>query len=278
MLPEPEQIVDLARYPISDPADDGYAELAARLRAELDQQQYCVMSGFLADEACSRLVAEVEAVLPRAYPNRSRRNCYLQRAGDPSRPADHPGNMLFDASYRMLAYDLFGETSLLRALYQWAPFRTFVAAVVGADELFASEDPYQPANVLCYGAGDNSAWHFDSTNAFTMTLMLQAAESGGEFEIAPYTRRVPLLDPDPEEARLAAILSGDRADVVTVPREPGALVIFRGCTSVHRVTEVRGDTDRLMAVMVYEDRPGVTGDPEVNRTVYGPRTGASAPG
>ena len=62
--------------------------------------------------------------------------------------------------------------------------------------------------------------------------------------------------------------------MVTVPREPGALVIFRGCTSVHRVTEVRGETERLMAVMVYEDRPGITGDAEVNRTVYGARTGA----
>ena len=59
--------------------------------------------------------------------------------------------------------------------------------------------------------------------------------------------------------------------VVEVPREPGALVIFRGCTSVHRVTEVEGETDRLMAVMVYENELGVTGDPEVNRTVYGPR-------
>ena len=27
-----------------------------------------------------------------------------------------------------------------------------------------------------------------------------------------------------------------------------------------------------MAVFVYETEPGVTGDPEVNETVYGPRT------
>ena len=62
--------------------------------------------------------------------------------------------------------------------------------------------------------------------------------------------------------------------MVTVPREPGALVIFRGCTSVHSVSPVEGDRERLMAVFVYEDRPGVVGDPDVNRTVYGPRTAA----
>ncbi len=269
MLPDPKDIVDLKRYPLAEPQ----AELAARFRRELDARQYCALPGFIGPAACARMVAEVRSVLPDAYPNRSRRNCYLQRTGDPALPAAHPRNTFFGASYRMLAYDLFGESSLLRALYMWEAFRAFVAAVVGADKLYPSEDLYQPANVLCYGPGDNSAWHFDSTNAFTMTLMLQAADDGGEFEIAPHTRRLPAVDPDPAEARLAGVLAGGRTHVVSVPREPGALVIFRGCTSVHRVTEVHGETERLMAVMVYEDRPGVAGDPEVNRTVYGPRTG-----
>ena len=270
MLPDPKDIVDLNRYPLASP----HAALATKFRRDLDEQQYCALPGFITGDACARLVEEVRSALPEAYPNSSRRNCYLQRSGDPALPASHPRNTLFEASYRMLAYDKFGEHSLLRALYGWDVFREFVAAVVGEDTLYPSEDTYQPANVLSYGAGDRSAWHFDSNSAFTMTLMLQAADAGGEFEIAPHTRRVPETDPDPEESKLAGVLAGDRSHVVTVPREPGALVIFRGCTSVHRVTEVHGETERLMAVMVYEDRPGVVGDPEVNRTVYGPRTSA----
>lgn len=275
MPPDPTEIIDLVRYPVTLQNGVAYARLIERLRAELEQQQYCVMPGFLAPGICDHMVAEVYSVLDEAYPNRSRRNCFLQRTGDLEKPDNHPRNIMFDASYRMLAYDLFGERSLLRALYEWEPFMDFVAAVVGEDKLYPSEDPYQPANVLCYGPGDNSAWHFDSTNAFTMTLMLQAAEAGGDFQIAPHTRRVPVMDPDPEEARLSAVLSGTSPEVITVPREPGALVIFRGCTSVHRVTEVQGEKERLMAVMVYEDKPGVVGDPEVNRTVYGPRVAAS---
>ena len=145
-----------------------------------------------------------------------------------------------------------------------------IADIVGAAALYPNADPFQPVNVLCYGEGDCSAWHFDSTNAFTVTLMLQAVEAGGDFEIAPNTRS----ETDPSIEALREVLSGGRARVVTVPREPGALVIFRGCNSVHRVTPVRGSTQRLMTVLVYETEPGVIGDPEVNETVYGPRTAA----
>jgi hypothetical protein len=59
-----------------------------------------------------------------------------------------------------------------------------------------------------------------------------------------------------------------------VGREPGALCIFKGCNSLHRVTPVSGNSLRIMGVFVYEFAPGVTGDPEVNATIYGPRTRA----
>ena len=269
-----EDLINLAAYPITDPASPERAEIVANYRDALDRQQYCVLPEFISPAVCSRLVAEVYQRLPDAYENRSRRNCYLQRQGDGNLPEDHPSNTLFDASYRMLAYDLFEDGSLLRALYTSEPLRRFVADVVGANALYLSEDVYQPANVLCYGTGDRSAWHFDSTSAFTLTLMLQAADAGGEFKIAPHTRNEDMSDEPSKLAKLKSVLRGEDTHVVTVPRAPGALVLFRGCTSVHCVSPVEGERERLMAVFVYEDEPGVVGDPEVNRTVYGPRTQA----
>jgi hypothetical protein len=268
--PDPATTVDLEAYPIADTAEPGYGALVARCRGDLEARQYCVLPGFVTPEALAAMLEEAAGLVGQAYANASQRNCYLQRARDPALPADHPRNIFFDASYRMIANDLFAETSLLTGLYRWPPVGRLIADIVGAETLFPNEDPYQPVNVLCYGAGDRSAWHFDSTNAFTVTLMLQAAEAGGEFEIAPNTRS----ETDPSVDALREVLLGERARVVTVPREPGALVVFRGCNSVHRVTPVEGTTRRLMAVFVYETEPGVTGDPEVNETVYGPRTAA----
>lgn len=141
----------------------------------------------------------------------------------------------------------------------------FIAAIVGAPKLYPSADPYQPVNVLCHGDGDRSAWHFDSDNAFTITLMLQAPESGGHFEIVPNIRS----DEDPNTEALSRVLLGDRTKVVSLERREGALVIFRGCNSAHRVTPIAGGRLRQMCVMVYELKPGIVGDPVVNETVYG---------
>jgi hypothetical protein len=272
---DPNRVLDLERYPL---AQDGPARraLLAEKRRELEANQFCLLPGFIRPAALAAMVAEARGLRESAYRNISRRNCFLQRRGDPDQPQEHPRNILLEASYRMIAKDLFAEGSLLTGLYDWAPFRQAVAEIVEAAELFANADPYQPVNVLCYGAGDRSTWHFDSTNAFTVTLMLQAPEAGGDFQIAPNS--LPEAADPAATARLAAILrdGGEGGEgVLTVPREPGALVIFRGCRSVHRVTEVRGDIDRLMAVLVYETEAGVLGDPEVNRTIYGPRVAAA---
>ncbi len=267
----PEDVIDLGRYPI---AGDGPARdaLIARLKADLDARQYCVLPDFLRPQAIAKAVAQAKEWRYLAYDNNSRRNCYLQRKADPSLPGDHPRNIMLEASTRMMAYDLLPADSPLKAFYHWEPARRMVAAITGVERLYDNEDPYQPANVLCYERGDQSAWHFDSVNAFTMTLMLQAPEAGGEFEIVPNTRS----DDDQNYDYVRSVLKGERpGDAVKVARSPGALCIFRGCNSLHRVSRIEGDAMRIMGVFVYETEPGVIGDREVNETVYGPRVAAT---
>lgn len=274
MLPmKPEEVVNLKDWPIADAGDPRRAELVRKLRHDLDTLQYCVLPSFMTEAALQRTIADVQEVFERGYRNRSHRTCYLYKKGDPTKPDDHPSNIFFDASYRMIAHDVLPATIPIKSLYFWPKMVRFVEDVVGAEALFPSDDPYQPVNVVCYEAGDCSAWHFDSTSPFTMTLMLQAAMSGGEFEIVPNTRTQD--DPMPDE--VSKVLKGDRSRLKTVPREPGALVIFRGSNSLHRVTEVAGNRLRIMSVFVYEDHPGVIGDPGVNETVYGPRTRSPQP-
>lgn len=267
----PGLVVDLYRYPIADRADPRRAAIVQKHRRELEAQQYCVMPGFITQTALSAVLDEVDGVKGAAYRNRSRRNCYLYRQGDAALPADHPKNIFFDASYSMIGNHLLPATSSLKGLYNWPAMIAFVADVVGARALYPNEDKYQPVNVNCYSEGDQSTWHFNSSNAFTLTLMLQAADAGGEFQIVPNTR----TESDPRFDDLSKVLRGDRSRVVTVPREPRAMVIFRGCNSVHRVTPVIGTTQRLMAIFVYENEPGVQGDSKVNETVYGAPPAAS---
>lgn len=266
----PEQVINLERYPIQDTDTAAFRDLVARLRAELDRQQYVVLADFIRPEARVSAVEQVERVLHLANDNHSDRNCYLQREPDPSLPPDHPRNVFLPASTRMLAADLLPPDSPLKTIYYWQQMKEMVAGIVGVDVLYENEDPLQPVNALCYRNGDRSNWHFDSVNAFTMTLMLQAPERGGRFEMHPNTR----TDDDQKYDRVKKVISGDSTGIVEVGRDEGALCIFRGCNSLHRVSPVEGDRLRIMGVFVYEDEPGIKGDPEVNETVYGRKTAA----
>ena len=264
-------VIDTDRYPLHIPDSPERRRIVADCRRMLAEQQYCELPRFMREPARERAVGDALAAIPAAHENSARRNCYLQRAPDPDRPADHPRNIFLDASMLMIAADLLPQDSPLKTLYYWEATRQMLAEIVGLDRLYVNEDPFQPINTLCYRNGDKSAWHFDSENAFTVTLMLQAPESGGAFQIWPNTR----TDDDQRYDQVARVLKGQADDgIKTISRAPGDLCIFRGCNSLHRVAAVQGERPRIMGVFVYETEPGVVGDPEVNATIYGPRAKA----
>ncbi len=261
-------IVNVARYPILDQEHPQRRSLIERCRADLDAEQYCLIPDFVTASALAVMAEEATRLQDVAHHNNAMRNCYLHRKTDATLPDDHPRNLQDRSSVRMLAYDQISDSSPLKTFYHADAVRGLVAEIVGEGPLFDNEDPYQPANYVCYRDGDESSWHFDADNSFTMTLMVQAAERGGDFEMSPNTRTAS----DQNYDHVRDVLCGKRSDtVVCIGREPGALCIFRGCNSLHRVSPVRGGSLRIMGVFVYEFSPGVVGDPEVNATIYGPR-------
>jgi len=265
---EAGDLIRLDLYPLDDPASPRLAEIVARAKADLERQQYCVLPDFVTESARAAMAEEATRAMPESYVNRSHRTCFLNQQPSPDRPGDHPMNIFFDARFRVVAFDQFAPEGPTVRFYGWEPIRRMIAEIVGIETLYMNEDPYQPTVVIGLEDGDTSPWHFDRGNAFTVTLMLQEPEAGGAFEIAPEIW--PDDESDPSE--LLEVLNergGER--VLKVDRVPASLVIFRGNRSVHRVTEVKGERMRLMAVMSYEDRPGVVGRPEVNASVFGPR-------
>jgi hypothetical protein len=267
-----DEIVNVARYPILDLENPARRSLIERCRADLDTEQYCLIPDFVTASALAVMAEEAIGLQGAANHNNALRNCYLHRQIDTSLPDDHPRNLQDRSSVRMLAYDLIPGASPLKTFYHAEPVRTLVAGIVGEGQLFDNEDPYQPANYVSYRDGDESSWHFDADNSFTMTLMVQPADEGGDFEMSPNTRTAS----DQNYDHVRDVLNAKRNDtILSVGREPGALCIFRGCNSLHRVSPVHGDSLRIMGVFVYEFSPGIVGDPEVNATIYGSRVGSA---
>ncbi len=263
-----ENILDLDKYPIHDRENPTRGNIISHCKADLDKLMYCTIPAFVRPQALGEMAREASSLRKQAFDNNSRRNVYLQRKANPKLPKEHARNILSSTSTRMIAYDQIAENSPLKVFYHADEVRELIAAIVGAEVLYDNVDPYQPANYVCYDEGDRSSWHFDSDNSFTVTLMVQAAEIGGEFQMSPNARS----DTDQNYSHVAQVLRGTRDEtIVSVGREPGALCIFRGCNALHRVSEVRGNTMRIMGVFVYEREPGILGDPEINATIYGPR-------
>jgi hypothetical protein len=265
-----EDIVNVDDYPIDDRNHSARQALIDRCRSDLEHNLCCVIPNFIRPAALDAMAAEATGLEPAANHNNALRNCYLHRQQDASLPAEHPRNLQDRSSVRMIAHDQIPEVSPLKNFYHSDPVRKLIADIVGEGELFENADPYQPANYVCYREGDESSWHFDSDNSFTMTLMIQPAEEGGDFAMSPNTRS----DDDQNYEHVGQVLRGELDDkIASIGREPGALCIFRGCNSLHRVSPVHGNVLRIMGVFVYEFSPGLVGDPEVNATIYGARTG-----
>lgn len=269
--PSIEEVVNVKTGGIDAQGSPARQALVERCKAELRDKLYCVIPNLITPTALGLMADEAKRLAALAYHNNSLRNCYLHQQRDAALPPDHARNLQDRSSTRMIAYDQIPDLSPLKAFYHDESVRSLIADIVDVPELFDNEDPYQPANYVCYQDGDESSWHFDADNSFTMTLMIQPASDGGDFEMSPNTR----TDTDQNYDHVVQVLNGERDDtVVSVGREPGALCIFRGCNSLHRVTPVHGDTLRIMGVFVYEFSPGIVGDAQVNATIYGPRVSA----
>ena len=74
---------------------------------------------------------------------------------------------------------------------------------------------------------------------------------------------------DEHYEQVQQVLDGDRARVRTLPLEPGDLQIFKGRYSLHRVTPVRGATQRFVGIFSFVVRPGIVAKAERARQLYG---------
>ena len=245
--------VNLARYPLNDES------ITRRAFAEMRANGVCVLPGFITSEAVADIVREVEALAPLAHRSAPRRNPYLTAANGLNTHAVE----LHD-SLEVLAYDQFDPSGPLRGLYECDDVLHFVRRCLGLDELHRYADPFGALNVSIMRDGDVLDWHFDMTD-FVVSIALQSAESGGDFENAANIR-----GSDDDDEVVAAVLRGDAQDRVRVePMAPGTLMLFNGRRSMHRVTPIKGATPRYVALLAYDTKPGTDSTDALKLSRYG---------
>jgi hypothetical protein len=112
--------------------------------------------------------------------------------------------------------------------------------------------------------GDELQWHFDQTD-FVVSLALQSAEVGGDFDVAPRIRSAT----DENYPGVARVLGGNPEAVVTLALTPGTLLVFEGRHSLHRVSPIHGSRLRHVGLLAYDTTPGTMGSDLLRMDRYG---------
>jgi hypothetical protein len=266
----PTELIDLERYPLAD--GEARQRIAAAAAAELKTYGFCALPGFLAAEALGVVLEEVTRLAPAAHYRDILLGAYGGDA-DPGLPAGHPRRRRHPFRMGVLAYDRFPAQSALRSLYLRDYLTDLVAASLREPELHRCADPLLSCNVTIMAPGGQHGWHFDG-NDFVVTILLQAAESGGAFEFAPAIRS----DLDENYDAVARVMDGEQALIRRPAVAPGTLMLFRGKHSLHRVSPVEGRRPRIVAIFSYDRRPGMVFSSYVQQNAVGRFVSAHLPG
>jgi len=251
-------------YAVNQPGHPSRQKTINLVREELANEGCAVIRNFFSVEGLNALLGEAKDRIEQAHYSPNKKcNVYLSD-GDPELPEEHPQNILLERTNGFITADLFDSESYSYRLYYWEPLRQFLADCLNKEELFIYEDPISNMIINVGKQGEKFNWHFD-TNEFTITMLLQAADSGGIFEYVPNLRK-----PDDEcFSEVKKVLNGDRSRVKQLELRAGDLQFFLGRFSLHQVTENLGQTDRLLLIQSFSEKPGVIGSIYRVKDLYG---------
>jgi hypothetical protein len=259
-----DQAVNTVRYPLSDPTSAAWRTVVARAQHELQSFGCSVLPGFIRPFLHDTLTSECAQIAPLAHYDVEVVNAY-NIATDTSLPHDHPGRVTMQRGNAFVARDRIPRDAIIHQLYTSQPFQHFIASCFDLPRVFELADPLAGLCLNVIDPGLEHPWHFD-TNEFTVSLLTQEPQAGGIFEYCPNIRSAQAENFDD----VRAVLAGGGGHLVRrLSLLPGDLQLFMGRYSLHRVTQVQGDTARHSVIFAYSERPGVIGNPARTRQLFG---------
>jgi hypothetical protein len=261
-------LIDLARFPIHDLEQGEGARFLSSCQNDMESQGWCNFDGFIKPEALAALANESNEFLKSADTLTIKRNIYQGKV-DASVPEGDARRKEYVHQAVQLADDQIPTESLIQLLYKSEILTEFVRRVQQKTQLHRCADEFQALNVVALLPESWHAWHYDTTEC-TVTLLLQAADKGGEFTFIPNSR----TDENEDRETVDAFLAGDMSRAKTFSRGAGTFTLFRGGYSLHGVSKVEGNRPRVTAIMTYDEQPNRVISDDINVRIYGKRVEA----
>ena len=253
-----KDIINLDKTPLHDQA------FRTACKETLNESGALVIENFLTSSTIALLQQEGADNQHLAYYTANKHNIYLTEKDDDYSDS-HPRNRQVVSSKGCITTDQIPKKSALHRLYKSTEFREFLCEVLGEQALYEYADPLSSINLHYAGDGQALGWHFDNSS-FAITLMIQSPLQGGIFEYVKDVREADIGDMN--YAVSGQILDGD-LDTDTLSIEAGALVLFRGRNSMHRVTPTIGPKTRMLVVLAYNTEPDISLSESARMTFFG---------
>ena len=264
-------LIDLSRYPVDDLDSDVARSVIANARGQIAELGAAELAGFITPAGVAELVHDAEALSVRAHSSGGVGTPYLELPSD-DWPQDHPRQRWMPYNVRAVGYDVIPHDSPLRQLYELDALTRFIEAVIDRGPIFHYADPCGALNLAVMADGDELQWHYDQTD-FVVSLAIQPAASGGDFDVVPKIR-----DADNENYdEVARVLDGAMARALTLAMTPGTLLIFEGRNSIHRVSPILGDQLRHVGLLAYDTKPDTVSSELLREIRYGRATAFDEP-
>ena len=255
-------------YPLNQLDNESGKRFVAVIRKSLSSDGCCLLPNFIKADELSVMRKQAKSIAHLAYPGPTEVSPYFfnyNLGADQDISSDHPLRRKGKRNLAQVAADLIPKDFLLSQLHRDSKMTGFLSAVLDR-AVYRNMDPYQALNISVMNEGGCQQWHFDGGNMVT-TLLLQEPEAGGEFQYAPAIRS----DLDENFDEVKSVLDGDLSRVKTHRLQAGTLSLFRGHYSLHRVTEVQGQQQRIQAILGYTTMSNYFGKKESSILHYGPR-------
>eukprot|EP00941_MAST-03F_sp_MAST-3F-sp1_P000855 g855.t1 len=256
--PHIKAIVNTSRYPLLSPHSKEYSELIHRCQKQLLEKSVTTLENFIHPEFIAKEAKAAEELSSSAFQSNLHHDIFLNRIEDPENEINQPPLGIQKTTVGSIANDRLSETSILQILHQAPEFSNFLSSILGKP-IFPLADKLGGVTVNVFQPGWQHGLHFDEAE-ITTTLMLQKADSGGEF---CYSAR--LQDEDTNFAKLEKL----EREMKILDFDEGTLQLFMGRQSLHCVNKVKGKKTRLVAVFCFASEKGKTNSPHIQKMFWG---------
>lgn len=261
------EIINLKEYPLDSSILIDYS------RRQLQDHSAILLPNFLQADALERLIKEAESIGHLAYRRYTTHSIYL-KPNNGTFPPNHIFNRQVVTSKGCVTTDQIPQSSYLKQLYYDEKFQKFLTSILNVDHLYDYKDPLSSITIHYSAEDQELGWHFDNS-AFAITLLLQKPKAGGVFEYIPNIRLADSSDfgfaddVKPQSIEEVTQILDGTLQPKHLNLEPGTLVLFRGRDSLHRVSKVVGDRQRILVVFAYNTVPNIRLPDKTMMTFFG---------